>query len=249
VRKRTLKKILLSLIVIGGLGSITTGGTYAVFQSDTTNGSSAIASGTLTMSNNVGATTCNSKDGTGNSVSTGCATLFTTATLQYPGAVAKANITLTNTGSVPGYALSVSMPGATAGAGCTESPSGTSGAVIGGGHPCGSTGDFFYIQETASDFTTAIHCWYPSGAGSTCPTTGTLYNFAQNYYYDPGVNLAPKLDLRLDTATNTQYPLPPSNSQTAHRYFVVGVLENTADNTLQGENATFSLLWHLESGV
>lgn len=82
--RRTFKKLLVSLILIGALGSITTGGTWAIMTSDTENAASAIATGTLTMSNTVNATTCTSQSGTNNSVSSGCATYFTTSTLQYP---------------------------------------------------------------------------------------------------------------------------------------------------------------------
>ena len=233
---RTLKKLLLSFIVIGALASITTGGTYAVLRSDTGNTASSIASATLTMANTANATTCNSKDGTSNANTSGCGVLFTTASLQYPGLLTKANVKVTNTGSAPGYDLGLSMPDATVG------------AVIGGGDPCSATGDLFYVQETQSDFTTAVHCWYPAG-GTTCAIGGggTLNGFATTYYYDPGVNVASKLDLGLDSTSTTRYALPPSSSQTTSRYFVIGVQEGTS-NTLQGETATFSLLWHVDSG-
>jgi hypothetical protein len=245
---RTLKKLLLSFIVIGALASITTGGTYAVLRSDTGNTASSIASATLTMANTANATTCNSKDGTSNANTSGCGVLFTTASLQYPGLLTKANVKVTNTGSAPGYDLGVSMPGATSGAGCVKSDNATVGAVIGGGDPCSATGDLFYVQETQSDFTTAVHCWYPAG-GTTCAIGGggTLNGFATTYYYDPGVNVASKLDLGLDSTSTTRYALPPSSSQTTSRYFVIGVQEGTS-NTLQGETATFSLLWHVDSG-
>jgi hypothetical protein len=247
---RTLKKLLLSFILIGALASITTGGTYAVLRSDTGNTAGAIASATLTMGNTAGATTCNSKDGTANSITSGCGVLFTTSALQYPGLLAKANVQVTNTGSAPGYDLGLSMPGATSGAGCAKSDNATVGAVLGGGDPCSATGDLFYVQETQSDFTTPVHCWYPAG-GTTCSISGggTLNGFATTYYYDPGVNLASKLDLGLDSTSTTRYALPATSGQTgSSRYFVIGVQENGTNNALQGETATFSLLWHLDSG-
>lgn len=252
--RRTFKKLLASLILVGALGSVTTGGTWAILTSDGENATSVIASSTLTMKNTDGTTTCTSQSGSTNTVTSGCPQLFTTSTLQYPGTLATAHVTVTNTGSAPGYDLGLSMPGASAGAGCSSSTT-PSATVVGGGNPCGSTGDSLYVQETQSDFTTPVHCWYPSG-GTTCtsPGGGTLYNFAANYYFNgtcsAGCNNGPKLDLGNDTSASpaTQYALPPSANQTSSsRYFVVGVEENGSDNTLQGETATFALLWHLDS--
>ena len=253
--RRHFKKLLASLILIGALGSITTGGTYAILTSDTQNASSVVASSTLTMSNTSGATTCTSQSGSTNTVTSGCAQLFTTATLQYPSTLATVNVQVTNTGSAPGWDLGLSMPGATAGAGCSMSTT-PSAAVIGGGNPCGASGDLFYVQETQSNFTTPVHCWYPAG-GTTCSIAGggTINAFSTSYYFNgtcsPGCNNGPKLNLGNDASTSpaTQYALAPSASQTAStRYFVIGVQEGTS-NTLQGETATFSLLWHLDSAA
>lgn len=243
---RTVKKLLVSFILIGALASITTGGTYAILQSDTTNGVNTISSGTLKMTNLFNATTCDSSTGqntmngvVGNSVSSSCATLVTAGTEQYPGTVQTYDVTLSNTGNLPGYALGLSMPG-----GCAESASIVSGAVIGGGHPCGATGDLFYVQETNSTFTTMVHCWYPAG-GTTCSIGGggTLNNFSSNYGFN-GTS-GSKLNLSSDGTTSpaTQYAFQAGTS----RYFIIGIEEGT-DNTLQGETATFSLLWHLDSG-
>ena len=248
----TFKKLLLSLVVIGVLGSITTGGTYAVFQNDAYNIRSNTASGTLTFSNQVGvATACISQNGSGSvasgtenyntlessPVSVGCDKLFTTATLNYPGTLATIHVTLKNTGSVDGKKLYVFMPGASAGAGCVASANATPGAVLGGGNPCSAaTSDLMYIEEDNSSFV-AQKCLYPAGAGAcSIAGGGTLNDFSTNYYKYAGA----KLDL--GSSLTTYAALPPQTS----RYFTIGLQEGT-DNTLQGETATFSLAWHLDS--
>ena len=45
------KKILASLLVVGALSSLTVGGTFALLNSQESNATSSIASGTLTFSN------------------------------------------------------------------------------------------------------------------------------------------------------------------------------------------------------
>jgi hypothetical protein len=246
VTRRTFKKLLLSLIAIGALGSLTTGGVYAVFTTDTTNTTSIVGSAIFTMSNTVGptGTPCGSQSGTGNS-NLSCDAVVTSSTLNLPGALTKVKVTITNAGTTPVYDLAVSMPGATAGAGCVKTDITNVGAVHGGGDPCSSaTSDLFYLQETQSDFTTPIKCWYPTAAGTTCSmaSSPTLNLFANTYYYDPGVNVASKLDLGTDGSSR----YGPGAGQS--RYFVVGIQEG-ADNSLQGEMATFSLLWHMDSAA
>jgi hypothetical protein len=253
VTRPTLKKLLLSLVAIGVLGSITTGGTYAVFQNDEYNVNGATASGTLTLSNQVGvATTCFSQSSSGSvasgtenwntkessPASAGCDALFTTATLNYPGTLVQIHVTLKNTGSVDASKLYVFMPGASAGAGCVPSANVTVGAVLGGGNPCTLTpnGDLFYIEEDNSSWV-AQKCQYPAGAGACAiGGGGTLNDFSTNYYKYAGA----KLDLGSGL---TNYPA--MNAQDT-RYFTIGIQEGN-DNTLQGETATFSLTWHLDS--
>jgi len=251
VSRRTLKKLLLSLVAIGVLGSITTGGTYAVFQNEESNLNSNTASGTLTLSNQVNSgTVCISQNGSGtvasgtenyntkesSPASAGCDALVTASTLEYPGTLATIHVTVRNTGSVNGAKLYVFMPGASAGAGCVQSTT-TGATVVNGGNPCGATHpDLFYIEEDNSSWV-AQKCQYPAGSGA-CSITGggSLYDFSQNYYKYAGA----KLDLGSDlTAT-------PALQAQEYRYFTIGIEEGT-DNSLQGETATFSLTWHLDS--
>jgi predicted ribosomally synthesized peptide with SipW-like signal peptide len=248
VSTRTVKKLLLSLIAIGALASITTGGTYALFNSESENVASSIQTGKLSMTETIGSgpnnnATCTSSDKSWNSNAT-CLALFTTASLNYPGTTATVKVSFTNpAGNQDGYDLSVSMP-----SGSCSSSTTPSATITGGGNPCASGGDFLWIEETNSSGT-AIHCWYPAG-GTSCsdPGSGTLYNFSQSYGYAPtappegsnnGGNL---LDISWDGSK--QYALTAGST----RYFLIGIQEGTS-NTLQGETATFPLLFHLEGSL
>ena len=250
--RRTVKKLLLSVIAIGLLASITTGGTYAVLQGSQKNINSNTASGTLTLSNQVGAgTVCVSSGGLGtyatgtenentlqsSPASTGCDPLFTSATLQYPGTLTQIHVTVQDAGSVDGAKLYVYMPGASAGAGCVATTT-TGAGIIGTGSPCSATGDEFYIEEDNSSWT-ALRCAYPAGAGA-CSISGggTLNDFSNQYYAFVGH----KLDLG---ASPTSLNALPNQS---YRYFTIGV-EESNDNTMQGKTATFSLTWHLDSST
>ena len=255
---RTLKKLLLSLIAIGILGSVTTGGTYAVFKSDTTNLNSNVVSGTLTMSDQVNTgTVCVSTNGSGtpasgtanwntlqsSPASAGCAGLVTSATLNYPGTLVKVDVTITNTGSVSANDLSVFMPMAAYSAGppavvtpgCTKATT-TGATVVGAGNPCSATGDLFYVEEeTDATFSTPLTCWYPAGTSScSIGGGGTLYNFSTNYDYSSSLQQGAKLDLGSGPAAQRS------------RYFVIGIQEGNANN-LQGLTASFPLTWHMDS--
>jgi hypothetical protein len=252
VSRRTVKKLLLSFIAIGLLASITTGGTYAVLQGTQQNINSNVASGTLTLSDQVGAgTVCVSNSGSGtyatgtenentlqsSPASAGCTALVTAGTLQYPGTLTQIHVTVENTGSVDGAKLYLYMYGASAGAGCA--PTTTTGAtVVGIGNPCSSSGDDFYVEEDDSSWS-PLDCVYPAGAGACSITSGgTLNDFSTQYYTYVGH----KLDL--GAAPTSVNALP---NQT-YRYFTIGV-EESNDNTMQGKTATFALTWHLDSST
>jgi hypothetical protein len=274
---KSVKKLLLSLIVIGILGSFTAGGTYALLSGEGSNPNESIASGTLTMNNTVGASTCHSQDGTvtttppgttsdtnsnitasaisggvTTSSTTTCATLFTSALL-YPITAAtqpaepaaatygSANVTITNTGTLPGT-LKIYMPSctyaATSGAPVNGSPvnpccpgttSGTLPPV-----PCTSGSLDFVIQEYDSTFTTAAtSCIWPA-MGSACTfQDGTLGTFWAQHDMTTGASPTPQY-LSLGTiAAGTS------------RYFQIAAAEpSTAGNGLQGQTATFALIWH-----
>lgn len=217
-----LKKILASLIVIGALGSVTVTGTFALLTSQETNARSTIASGTLTFDDTVNSgTDCYSYGGPASpgNVNDSCQALFTSATLNYPGAPATATVKITNNGSIAS-SLSVYMPSCTAG----SSPGAPS---PGGGNPCGAGGALFYVQETT---TAGTKCWYPSSATACAFTAGyTLQTFVANY-----------------NATASALPLGGGSAPAQVRTFQIGIeLPSTASNSLQGEEAVFGLTWHM----
>jgi len=112
-----LKKILLSLIVVGCLSFVTIGATYATLGSTTANAKSTVGSGTLTFNDQVNSgTVCASYGaGTTRNVNAACSALITSATLAYPGVVNTTNVTIANNGSIDGNDLSVFMPSCSAG--------------------------------------------------------------------------------------------------------------------------------------
>lgn len=174
---------------------------------------------------------------TNNANQQGCDGMYSTAVLDYPGVVQTAQITLTNDGSIDASSLYLWMPiipGTSVSCQKVDTPGIPAYAHL-GGDPCASSnvasgaGVIFYVQETQSNFTTALKCWYPSTA-TTCPLTGSLADFAANNY---------------DSADFISMGSGPTHGNS--RYFVVGTeFPSNASNTFQGESARFSLDWHLQ---
>jgi hypothetical protein len=224
-----LKKILLSMTVVGAVSFLTIAGTFASLTSDTRNNRSTIASGTLTFSNTVTSACSSFGAGSTNNANPGCNPLFQNTTQMYPGTVATKNVTIANTGSLNGAVLSVYMPScaaaATPGA---PAPLGT----VGGGNPCVGGGAQIYIEERNSLFSVG-------SASCVYPTTGGACGFT--------VNSLPYLATVANTA-NTAFSLGAGPAAGASRYFVVGMqLPSTASNTMQGEEAVFNLTWNLST--
>jgi hypothetical protein len=274
---KTVKKLLLSLIVVGALGSITARGTYALLNAEGSNPNETIASGTLTLNHTVGASTCHSQDGTATttppgttgdtnsnitasstvagvttSSTTTCATVFASGLL-YPitaatqpaepaaATYASANVTITNTGTLPG-ALKIYMPSctfaATSGAPLNPSPMnpccpGTTSGTLPPG-PCTSGSLDLVIQEYDSTFSTPVaSCIWPASGSACIFQTGSLGTFwAQN-------------DLTTGVPPTPKYLSLGAIGAGLSRYFQIAVAEpTTADNGLQGQTATFSIIWH-----
>lgn len=174
---------------------------------------------------------------TNNGNQQGCDGMYSTSVLNYPGVVQKAQITLTNDGSIDATSLWLWMPiipGTSVSCQKVDTPGIPAYAHL-AGDPCASSnvasgaGVIFYVQETQSDFTTNVKCWYPSTA-TACPLTGSLADFAANNY---------------DSADFISMGSGPTHGNS--RYFVVGTeFPTNASNTFQGESAQFSLDWHLQ---
>jgi hypothetical protein len=219
------KKMLLSLIVVGGFGCFTVTGTFALLNSEVQNNQSKISTGTLTFSNKVSTNTaCLSYGaGTTGNVNASCDALFQSATLMYPGTPVTQRVTIANNGSIDGGNLSVYMPSCTV----VTSPGAP---TPGGGNPCSSGGAQIYIQETDSSFTPSS-CVFPTIGGTCSFTANTLAYFAS-----------------VANAPASAYSLGSGPAHGASRYFVIGMqLPTNAANTLQGEEALFTLTWKLST--
>jgi hypothetical protein len=218
---RRAKQVLASMIVLGAMASITVTSTYGLLNSEETNVHSSVASGTLTFSNTVNSgSACYSYGGAsspGNQNT--CSPLFTSATQNYPGAPATATVTIANNGSLDASDLSVYMPS------CAVAS--TPGAPApGGASPCAAGGAQFYVEEETPS---GPKCWFPAGAGACAFAANSLFVFQANEQ-----TVASALDLGAG----------PAHGQT--RTFTIGMqLPSNASNTLQGEEAVFSLTWHL----
>lgn len=252
---RNLKKVLLSLIVIGALGSITVHRVYASFNTDLVNGGSTISDGTLTLENSVGAgSACTSLSAaTLNNANSVCDQLFTDASLNFPGVPQTVNVTIKNTGSLEARTLEVWMPSCTKQTSTYVNGTRVNVPVVGSGDPCAANGVEFYIQEmTDNTFATAKQCWWPN-TNATCGAFGSIASFiSAGYTAAPGLRLwtylvthpSPALARADGTISDsTISPAPP-----ATRYFTIVMEEPpTASDTLQGEAATFPLTWHVDS--
>jgi len=255
---KTVKKLLLSLIVVGILGSFTVGGTFAVLNGEGSNPNDSIASGTLTLTEtltptNPPDTTCLSQNGTLN-VNTGCFTILSSATVMYPipsaaqpplpaaSTYQSAHISIQNSGTLP-ETLKLYMPSCTyATTTGAPSPGGTnpccpgtaSGALPAG--PCNAGSLDFFIQETNAPtapprtWTNLASCIWPVSAVAACTLSDDQLGGFWALHHD-----------------NTHYLSLGTIAAGATRYFQIAVAEPfDAANGLQGETATFALYWHAE---
>jgi hypothetical protein len=258
---KTIKKLLLSLIVVGILASFTARGTFAVLNGSTNHPGSSIASGSILMANSVGGgVSCYSDLAAVNkNVNSSCTQPFSTGPL-YPittstppatpqTTVAYADMTIKSAGlplvganptsSTLPATLMVYMPNCDASA--------TTGAGFSGGtNPCcpglasglpGSVGNCptgsldFFIQE------------YTSSAFTT-PLSSCAYPVQASSCTFQDDMLGNFFGNYHD---NTHYLSLGSIAAGATRYFRIGVAEPIdAGAGLQGETATFSLYWHME---
>jgi hypothetical protein len=222
--------LLLSAMVVGALGSITVGGTWALYGSEAVNRGISAASGTLIMTNTVNSGAVCYSYGAGEETpnTNTCDALVDTGTLNYPGTPVTTTVAVTNDGTVDASRLAIYMPGCTDVV--TSAPAGAPAA--GGGDLCSNAA--FDLQETDADGND-LFCWYPEYGNTDCGLDGVLGDI-WNYAPD----------------SSTEYPLTDAGSglvglavgQT--RYFKVS-MEVPDDNAYQREGAEFSLVWHLTS--
>ncbi len=240
-----IKKVLLSLIVVGALGTVTVHRVQAVYLSEVINTGSNVASGTFTFDTSIGAQAACGSGGfaTANNNQNVCTgvtgTIFSALPLRYPGDQTAIAVKVKNTGSIDAQDLQVSMNNCAS----STTPGVTLFGTEGTANACGTAGLELYIQETdlnGNDLTTG--CLYPDphakpfspadapGTGSTkdCTnmwTANSLSDFQAKSCWDLG---------RLTALTT--------------RYFKIGVqFPIDSANTFQGTTGTFDVTWHLDS--
>lgn len=227
-----LKRVLLSLLVVGGLSCFTLASTFAVFNTEASNKGASVSSGTLYLVNQpTTGTQCFSYNGASNNSNASCSPLTGSAVFYPGGSVATANIAITNGGTVPGGTLALYMPS------CAATPS-ASAPHSGGGNPCTTGGFELEIMETDSSFNTAncgtgsntaCNCRYPQTSGTCTLIANTLSTLATT-----------------KNSSSSMWGLTGGLTAGQTRYFVIAMaLPATAANTLQGEAAQFKLTWNL----
>ncbi|HUJ56686.1 MAG TPA: hypothetical protein VLW49_11935 [Gaiellaceae bacterium] len=178
--RRAIKLLLLSVLAVGGIGSVTVRGVYAVLSSETGNRGASISTGTLTMENTAnGGTACKSLNGT-NNVNTGCDSLFTysPAAENYPGTPVTATVKIADTGSIGASDLQVFMPSCLRSvtadapfAAATTSIGSFSGAATAGGHLAGGTTYYYEVTSVTGSGESIA-----GSESSYTPPTGTSTN-------------------------------------------------------------------------
>lgn len=222
-----LRKLLLTIMVIGATTSTVGAGTFASFSASTTN-TATFATGTLVLSNTkaTSAACLSTASGTTDTnANPNCDALFN-LTVQKPGDSAFADLTLTNSGTLSATTLKVNASQA-----CV--PGNAPGQTYNGtGDPC--TQVQLYIQEytsaanRTSDNRTSGICHYGGGTASNCSfsATRTLDTFDTAYP---------------DAAT--QLSMGSLNAGASRYLRIYLTLPSSADNTYQGRQATFGFNW------
>jgi len=228
------RKVLLSIMMIGASGSTFGAGTFASYNATTRN-NGTFDTGVLALSNAAQAGVTNStcySYGTvgnftnGNSQTTGCDAMFGVTNLKPGDAATTVKLTLKNEGDTNASTLKVYGI-------CNAATNNGSTTYHGTGSPCGVLA--LTIQETDSAFTTNTLCYYDDdNAGTACTANGTktVSTFAAAY-----------------NAASNALTLSGGLASGASRYFKVSIqiLTTASDQTVQGMAQTFGLTWMLEA--
>lgn len=229
----TLRKILLTMMVVGALGTMVGAGSFATLNASTTGVDSAFATGTLVLGNQKNTGTICVSTGAGTTTDTNanhtCGDLVNVE-VKKPGDVATVDLTLYNYDTLPGT-LTVRAHQACV----SDTAPGQS--YAGGADACASVALTIQQYDTALDrtngTTTNGSCWFGGGAGGarcSFDATKTLSSFATSHPVAATSNLA------LGT-------MPAGGV----RYLRVGLqLPAGASNLLQGTRATFGFTWQLD---
>jgi len=219
------RKILVSIAVVLGATAVVGAGTFATFNAQVRNPANTFATGTLVLSNKVGAgTVCLSTAGgsTDTNVNNNCDTAFS-LTVKKPGDSGSATLTLKNEGSLDASLFKVFSAACASANASGENYHGT-------GNPCGVV-DLYIQQYSDSGFTTPSACLYGGGTATTCAfdDTKTLGTFQSSYN-----NSTNGLSLGALTAGTSNY------------YKLAVQLPSTAGNPYQGRSATIDFTWYAE---
>lgn len=244
----TVKKLLLSLVVVGLLGSVTYKRVDAVLSGEASNKAQAVATGTLVVGDTVytntppmtAGTQCQSwQAASQDNANVSCDTLkWDPATgLRFPGQVAKAYVAIQNAGSLNARALQLSVPTCIA-SNTTGAPAYVFASVGLPGDPCQGGLDMYVQEVTSAAFTTNSQCVFPENVFSAPAADCTTVWQADTVAGLNGINC---WDLGSMAANTT-------------RYFVVGMrlsptmATQAQSNALQGRTAAVTLKWHLDGG-
>lgn len=225
------KKVLLSMGVVAGIGSLAGAGTFASFTAQDKNPGNTFASGTLVLSDKVNSGTACLSTGAGVTTDTNVNDVCTAAfnvSVQKPGDFATANITLKNEGSLAASALKLFSTGCSDGAAAGETYHGT-------GSPCSKVQ--VYVQQwTTLGGPTPVACLY----GAT--TTANVCDFV-------GTGATTKTLAALSSSYPSSGTAIGAGTLAAggSTYITIGVkLPLDADNTFQGRTATNDFTWLIE---
>ena len=226
------KRVLLSLLAVGVLGSGVGVGTFATFSATTTNPSNTFTAGTLQMTNSSGCTSAVSgtNDCTAISFSTPAAGIS-------PGSVYTGSVTIANTGTLAGtYTLTlnnVASAAGTCGTGSCEALTSTT-----GGYPLQIT-----ILDSKGAAAAGQRCIFGQGAGSSaadgaCATLSAGGDGDAAYRLTAANTALASGRALLGDSAASQWPAAES-----HTYTIKVLFPNSAGNTYQGANASFDLVW------
>lgn len=235
------KKVLMTFMILGAMGSTIGAGTFASFNATTTTGAT-FASGSVVLkgTNDSTATTCystGSPSGNTDSNAGTCAALFTSsnASIKRPGDVAQVDLSLENAGNLSGTVNGI-MPSA---ASCTDGN--VSGANYNGSASACQNIQLAIQEYTSSARTTTSVCRYGAGASAvitgTALTSITIDNTSNKFNLT--VDGVPYSDITLTNATYTPATLA-TEVQTKIRAATSGgeLAAATTDGKLQLSSGT-----------
>jgi hypothetical protein len=230
------RKVLLTIMIIGATGSTLGAGTFASYNATATNASTSFETGALVLSDitPVSSTLCYSAGGApgsstfSNGNDQDCDSVFTLSNQLPTGVVQTQRVTLKNEGDLNATTLQL-----VSGAACTNGE--TASGYHGTGDLCAALK--FSIQEyTTSAFNTKkSSCVYPASTSLTCATTpaGFISTFTSTYASTP-------------LPVNTVGVATSGMNVGVERYFIISIsLPTTAGQTTQGRTASFGFTWQL----